>query len=119
MECKCSFSLRNVQILSQQEATDTSQRLTNILNGLERFLKKNFIDIFGCDYSSSGITMNFIDSKLKSFFSRRTNDGRRYDTYLFYFSGPTNDHGDLILTGLTLFSSSSFEIDVFFVLFFF
>ncbi|CAF2363513.1 unnamed protein product [Rotaria sp. Silwood2] len=89
---------RNVQILSQQEAYDSSQRCTNILNGLERFMANNLIDIFGCDYSSSGITMSFIDTKLKTFFARRTNDGRHYDTYFFYFSGPTCDNGDIILS---------------------
>ncbi|CAF0759141.1 unnamed protein product [Adineta steineri] len=88
---------RSVQILSQQEAYDSSQRCTNILNGLQRFMTNNLIDIFGCDYSSSGITMNFIDTKLKAFFARRTNDGRRYDTYFLYFSGPTCDNGDIIL----------------------
>jgi hypothetical protein len=61
-------------------------------------MANNLIDIFACDYSSSGIAMNFIDKKLK-FFARRTNDGRRYDTYLFYFSGPTCDNGDIILSG--------------------
>jgi len=62
-------------------------------------MKNNLIDIFGCDYSSSGITMNFIDTKLKTFFARHTSDGRRYDTYFFYFSGPTCDNGDIILSG--------------------
>ena len=62
-------------------------------------MSNNLIDIFGCDYSSSGITMNFIDTKLKAFFARRIDDGRRYDTYLFYFSGPTDDNGDIILSG--------------------
>jgi hypothetical protein len=96
------FSTRNVQILSQQEAYDSSQRCTSILNGLESFMATNLIDIFGCDYSSSGISMNFVDTKLKTFFARRTADGRRYDTYFFYFSGPTCDNGDLILTGKDL-----------------
>ncbi|CAF1010197.1 unnamed protein product [Rotaria sordida] len=89
---------RNVQILSQQEAYDSSQRCTNILNGLERFMANNLIDIFACDYSSTGIPMNFVDTKLKTFFARRTNDGRHYDTYFFYFSGPTCDNGDIILS---------------------
>ena len=93
------FSSRNVQILSQQDAHDSSQRCTNILNNLEGFMGNNLIDIFGCDYSSSGITMNFVDTKLKTFFARRTSDGRRYDTYFFYFSGPTCDNGDIILSG--------------------
>ncbi|CAF1555505.1 unnamed protein product [Rotaria magnacalcarata] len=88
---------RNVQILSQQDAYESSQRCTNILNGLERFMANNLIDIFGCDYSSSGVSMNFIDNKLKTFFARRTDDGRHYDTYIFYFSGPTCDNGDIIL----------------------
>ncbi|CAF1407213.1 unnamed protein product [Adineta ricciae] len=88
---------RNVQILSQQEAFESSQRCTSTLNNLERFMSNNLIDIFGCDYSSSGISMNFIDTKLKTFFARRTQDGRRYDTYFLYFSGPTCDNGDIIL----------------------
>ncbi|CAF1396134.1 unnamed protein product [Adineta ricciae] len=89
---------RNVQILSQQEAFESSQRCTSTLNNLERFMSNNLIDIFGCDYSSSGISMNFIDTKLKTFFARRTQDGRRYDTYFLYFSGPTCDNGDIILS---------------------
>lgn len=93
------FSSRNVQILSQQDAYESTQRSTNILNGLERFMGNNLIDIFGCDYSSSGISMNFIDAKIKSFFARRTTDGRRYDTYFLYFSGPTCENGDIILSG--------------------
>ena len=107
----CS-SLRNVQILSHQEASDTSQRCTSILNGLERFMTNNLIEMFGCDYSSSGINMSFIGSKLKTFFSRRTNDGRRYDTYFFYFSGPTNDHGDLTLAGKSIIAVSVFVIQL-------
>ncbi|CAF0727753.1 unnamed protein product [Didymodactylos carnosus] len=93
-----AFDTKTVQILSQQEAYACGQRCTAMLNGLHRFMSCNHIENFGCDYSSSGITMNFINAKLKTFFAKRTLDGLRYDTYVFFYSGPTRDTGDIALS---------------------
>ena len=55
--------------------------------------------MFGCDYSSSGITTESISSKLRAFFAQSTVDGPRYDTYLLYYSGPVYENGDWALAG--------------------
>ena len=70
-----------------------------IIGMLEKFFSHHMIHIFGCDYSSSGLTMETVQTKLKAFFQKNTEDGPRYDTYLIYYSGHTHDNGDWALAG--------------------
>lgn len=60
------------------------------------------IDSYGCDYSTSGISPDNLQTKVKAFFDRRTGDGPKFDTYILYFSGDTYDTGDWALTGTIL-----------------
>jgi len=57
------------------------------------------IDNYGSDFSSSGISEDYLKSKVAGFFTRKTSDGPRYDSYLLYYSGDCIDSGDWALTG--------------------
>ena len=57
------------------------------------------IENFGCDFFSSGLGHDMLESKVKNFFERKTSDGPRYDTYLLYYTGDVYDTGDWALAG--------------------
>ena len=57
------------------------------------------IENFGCDFLSSGLMEDYLESKVKQFFDRKTNHGPRYDTYILYYSGDVHDTGDWALVG--------------------
>lgn len=67
---------------------------------MNQFFSYHMIDSYGCDYSTSGISPDNIETKIKAFFDRRTSDGPKFDTYVLYFSGDTYDTGDWALTGI-------------------
>lgn len=69
---------------------------------MNQFFSYHMIDSYGCDYSTSGISPDNIETKIKAFFDRRTSDGPKFDTYVLYFSGDTYDTGDWALTGRIL-----------------
>ena len=81
---------------------ELSSRATDILNTVQRFFAFHLIENFGCDYSSSGLTGESVESKLKLFFQRATVDGPRYDTYVVYYSGHVYESGDWALAGRLL-----------------
>ena len=89
-------------VLPTSALSDLSHRATVILNHIQRFFSHHLINTYGCDYSSSGLTAESIESKLKSFFQRQTVDGPRYDTYLVYYSGHVHENGDWALAGRIL-----------------
>ncbi|CAH1782885.1 unnamed protein product [Owenia fusiformis] len=72
---------------------------TRILNVVQRFFTFHYIDTYGCDYCSSGLTLESVETKLKSFLERCTSDGPRFDTYVVYYSGETMENGDWALAG--------------------
>ena len=74
-------------------------RSTQILNTVQSFFAYHLVENYGCDYSSSGLTSESVESKLKAFFQRQTSDGPRYDTYIVYYSGHVYDNGDWALAG--------------------
>lgn len=47
----------------------------------------------------AGISWKEMQNKLTDFFAQRTYEGPRFDTYLLYYSGPTDDKGDWALNG--------------------
>jgi hypothetical protein len=47
------------------------------------------IENYGCDYLTSSFSRSSIETKLKSFFSKSTLDGPKYNTYIFYYCGPS------------------------------
>ncbi len=86
-------------VLPTSALQDLGNRATHILNNVQRFFSHHLIDTYGCDYSSSGLTRDSVESKLKSFFQRMTGDGPRFDTYLVYYSGHVYENGDWALAG--------------------
>lgn len=78
---------------------EMSSRATETLTTIQRFFNHYLIDLYGCDYSSSGLTMDAVENKLRNFFQRVTADGPYFDTYLVYYSGHVYDNGDWALAG--------------------
>ncbi|MEQ2164571.1 hypothetical protein GOODEAATRI_007975 [Goodea atripinnis] len=66
---------------------ELNQRSTAMLNGMQRLFSHHMIQTFGCDYSTSGVTLETVQNKLRSFLELRTADGPRHDTYLIFYSG--------------------------------
>ena len=73
------------------------------LSAIQQFFTYHLVDNFGCDYSSSGLTIESVQSKLRGFFQQSTADGPRYDTYLVYYSGQVYENGHWALTGIRPF----------------
>jgi hypothetical protein len=69
---------------------EIGQRCTYLLSKICEFLDFCSIQNFGCDYASTGLNRESLDSKLRAFFSNRTLDGPIYNTYLLYYCGPTD-----------------------------
>lgn len=88
-----------VKLLSATAIQEMSSRATLTLNKVQQFFNFNMIENYGCDFSSSGIGEDYLASKVKQFFDRKTPDGPRYDTYLLYYCGDCNDTGDWALSG--------------------
>lgn len=70
-----------------------------MLNNIQRFFAHHLIETFGCDYSTSGMTLEALQAKIKSFFELRPADGPRHDTYVIFYSGHTHRSGDWALAG--------------------
>ena len=89
-------------VLPTNTIQDLSARATHILSIVQRFFTYHLIETYGCDYSSSGVSVESVETKLKSFFQRVTSDGPRFDTYVLYYSGSVYDQGDWALSGESL-----------------
>lgn len=70
-----------------------------MLSGVQRLFAHHLIEAFGCDYSSSGVTLEALAAKIKTFLELRTADGPRHDTYLIYYSGHCHPSGEWALAG--------------------
>ncbi|XP_077988254.1 transmembrane protein 168-like [Glandiceps talaboti] len=86
-------------ILPANAIQEHSARSTEILNTMQRFFLYHMIDIYSCDYSTSGLTVETVETKLKSLFEKETKDGPRYDSYVIYYSGHVQPNGDWALAG--------------------
>lgn len=71
-----------------------------MLNNVQRFFSHHMIETFGCDYSTSGMTLEGLQAKLRSFLESTTADGPRHDTYVVFYSGHTHYSGDWALAGV-------------------
>lgn len=60
------------------------------------------IETFGCDYSTSGMTLQGLHAKLRVFLESTTADGPRHDTYVVFYSGHTHYNGDWALAGVCI-----------------
>ncbi|KAH3893203.1 hypothetical protein DPMN_017347 [Dreissena polymorpha] len=87
-----------VKLLNSSNVEEMGSRAMSSLNKIQQFFTRNLIDNYGCDYSSSGISDEYLKSKVTQFFSRKTSDGPRFDTYLLYYSGDCQESGDWALT---------------------
>ena len=55
----------SASVLPTNAVAELSNRSTAILNRVQQFLSHHLIDTYGCDYSSSGLTTESIQSKLR------------------------------------------------------
>jgi hypothetical protein len=60
-----------MNLVSQEAVQDMGIRATTTLNKVSHFFNFHMIDNYGCDYSTSGLAMDYLESKLKAFFDRR------------------------------------------------
>ncbi|XP_060932803.1 transmembrane protein 168 [Limanda limanda] len=86
-------------LLPPDQVQDLNRRSTGMLNNVQRFFAHHLIETFGCDYSTSGVTLEALQAKIKSFFELRTADGPRHDTYVIFYSGHTHRSGEWALSG--------------------
>ncbi|WAR25458.1 TM168-like protein [Mya arenaria] len=88
----------SVKLLSSSGVEDIGTRAMTTLNKMQQFFSRNMIDNYGCDFMSSGVSEEYLRSKVCQFFTRKTSDGPRYDTYMLYYSGDCLETGDWALT---------------------
>ncbi|PIO36157.1 hypothetical protein AB205_0017230 [Aquarana catesbeiana] len=93
------FSLLSTTVLGAVSWQELNLRSTAMLNDIQRFFAFHMIETYGCDYSTSGLTFDTLQTKLKSFLELRTSDGPRHDTYILYYSGHTHSTGEWALAG--------------------
>lgn len=88
-------------LLPPDQVQELNRRSTGMLNNVQRFFAHHLIEAFGCDYSTSGVTLEALQAKIKSFLELRTADGPRHDTYVIFYSGHTHRSGEWALAGKT------------------
>ncbi|XP_067111013.1 transmembrane protein 168-A isoform X1 [Osmerus mordax] len=76
-------------LLPPGQVEQLNVRSTGMLNSVQRLFTHHLVQTFGCDYSTSGMTLEALQNKLKAFLDLRTADGPRHDTYLIFYSGHT------------------------------
>uniref|UniRef100_A0A3P9JCP8 Transmembrane protein 168-like n=1 Tax=Oryzias latipes TaxID=8090 RepID=A0A3P9JCP8_ORYLA len=86
-------------LLPPGQVQELNKRSTGMLNNVQRFFAHHLIENFGCDYSTSGLTLEALQAKIKAFFELRTLDGPRHDTYMIFYSGHTHRSGEWALAG--------------------
>lgn len=87
-----------VVILAENGYQAVNTKAMELINTVSRFFSSHMIHNFGTDFSTSGISPDYIDSKINSFFEQRVLPGLHYDTYILYYSGHVVDSGDWALT---------------------
>ncbi|KAI4826215.1 hypothetical protein KUCAC02_021856 [Chaenocephalus aceratus] len=86
-------------LLPPGQVQELNQRSTGMLNNVQHFFAHHLIETFGCDYSTSGVSHDALQAKIKSFLELRTADGPRHDTYVIFYSGHSYGSGDWALAG--------------------
>uniref|UniRef100_A0A8C6TWI3 Transmembrane protein 168a n=1 Tax=Neogobius melanostomus TaxID=47308 RepID=A0A8C6TWI3_9GOBI len=87
-------------MLPPDQVQQLNVRATGMLNSVQRLFSHHMVQTFGCDYSTSGLTLEAVLNKLRSFLELRTADGPRHDTYLIFYSGHTHKtNGSWALAG--------------------
>lgn len=86
-------------LLPPGQVQELNRRSTGMLSSVQRFFAHHLIEAFGCDYSTSGVTLEALTAKIKSFLELRTADGPRHDTYVIFYSGHSHRSGEWALSG--------------------
>lgn len=86
-------------LLPPDQVRELNLRSTDMLNTMQHFFSHHMIESFGCDYSTSGLTIEALQAKLKAFLESHTADGPRHDTYIIFYSGHTHRTGEWALAG--------------------
>ncbi|XP_024228828.1 transmembrane protein 168-A [Oncorhynchus tshawytscha] len=86
-------------LLPPDQVQELNVRSTGMLNSVQHLFSHHMIETFGCDYSTSGVTLEALQAKLKAFLELRTADGPRHDTYVVFYSGHTQRTGAWALAG--------------------
>nr|XP_057931464.1 transmembrane protein 168 [Doryrhamphus excisus] len=86
-------------LLPPSQVHQVNMRSTSMLNNIQCFFSHHLIETFGCDYSTSGVTLEALQAKLKSFMELRTADGPRHDMYVIFYSGHAYRSGKWALAG--------------------
>lgn len=86
-------------LLPPDQVQELNLRSTGMLNSVQRFFAHHLIESFGCDYSTSGVSADALQAKVRAFLDLRTSDGPRHDTYIIYYSGHTHRSGEWALAG--------------------
>ncbi|XP_033880569.3 transmembrane protein 168-like [Acipenser ruthenus] len=86
-------------LLPPEHVQELNLRSTGMLSSIQRFFAYHMIETYGCDYSTSGLSSDTLQTKLKSFLELRTADGPRHDTYVIYYSGHSHSSGEWALAG--------------------
>lgn len=76
-------------LLPPDQVQQLNLRSTAMLNNVQRLFSHHMVRTFGCDYSTSGVTLEALQAKLRAFLELCTEDGPRHDTYLVFYSGHT------------------------------
>ncbi|XP_059402018.1 transmembrane protein 168-like [Carassius carassius] len=86
-------------LLPPAHVQELNLRSTGMLNNVQRFFSHHMIETYGCDYSTSGLSLEALQAKLRVFMEAHTADGPRHDTYVLYYSGHTHRSGEWALAG--------------------
>lgn len=86
-------------LLPPAHVQELNLRSTGMLNNVQRFFSHHMIKPYGCDYSTSGLSLEALQAKLRIFMEAHTADGPRHDTYVLYYSGHTHRSGEWALAG--------------------
>ncbi len=86
-------------LLPPVHVLELNLRSTGMLNNVQRFFSHHMIETYGCDYSTSGLSLEALQAKLRIFMEAHTADGPRHDTYVLYYSGHTHRSGEWALAG--------------------
>ncbi|RVE71556.1 hypothetical protein OJAV_G00052890 [Oryzias javanicus] len=86
-------------LLPPGQVQELNKRSTGMLNNVQRFFAHQLIENYGCDYSTSGMTLETLQAKIQNFLELSTQDGPRHDTYMIFYSGHTHRSGEWALAG--------------------
>lgn len=97
--CLCSRPGDGATLLSAAAVQEMTTRAMMTVAQVQHFFAFHMLANFGCDFSTSGMSLESLQNKLNTFFDQRTSEGPRYDTYLLYYCGDVFSNGDWALTG--------------------